>query len=82
MTGSGILGLMEALVEIGVFTVFESLICLKYTGKILDLLSQNSQSYEWFNDIPITEYLAEFSTHSATNASMLKSIWCTYVISY
>ena len=42
VTGSGILGLMEALVEIWVFAVFESLICLNYTGKILDLLSQNS----------------------------------------
>ena len=42
VTGSGILGLMEALVEIWVFTFFESLISLKYTGKILDLLSQNS----------------------------------------
>ena len=42
VTGSGILGLMEALVESWVFTVFESLICLKCTGKILDLLSQNS----------------------------------------
>ena len=42
VTGSGILGLMEVLVEIWVFTFFESLICLKYTGKILDSLSQNS----------------------------------------
>ena len=43
MTGPGILGLMEVLVKIWVFTFFESLICLKYTGKILDLLSKNSQ---------------------------------------
>ena len=32
VTGSGILGLMEVLVEIWVFTFFESLICLKYSG--------------------------------------------------
>ena len=40
VTGHGILGLMEVLVEILVFTFFESLICLKYTGKILDMLSK------------------------------------------
>ena len=51
MTGPGILGLMEVLVEIWVFTFFESLICLKYTGKIVDLLSKQSQSYERFNDV-------------------------------
>ena len=33
---------MEVLVEIWVFT-FLSLICLKYIGKILDLLGQNSR---------------------------------------
>ena len=32
VTGPGILGLMEVLVEFWVFTFFESLICLKYTG--------------------------------------------------
>ena len=42
VTGHGILGLMEVLVEIWVFTFFESFICLKYAGKILDLLGQNS----------------------------------------
>ena len=42
LTGPGIFGLMEVLVEIWVFTFFENLICFKYTGKILDLLSQNS----------------------------------------
>ena len=41
VTGSGIFGLMEVLVEIWLFTFFESLIRLKYTGKILDLFSQN-----------------------------------------
>ena len=46
VTDHGILGLMEVLVEIWVFTFFESLICLKYTGKILDMLSKISQSYE------------------------------------
>ena len=46
VTGPGILGLMEVLVEIWVFTFFESVIYLKYTGKILDLLSKKSQSYE------------------------------------
>ena len=39
VTGHGILGLMEVLVETWVFTFLESLMCLKYTGKILDLLS-------------------------------------------
>ena len=51
MTGSGILGLMEVLVKIWVFTFFESLICSKYTGTILDLLSKRSQSYGRFNDV-------------------------------
>ena len=51
MTGPGILSLMEVLVEIWVLIFFESLICLKYTGKILDLLSKKSQSYECFNDV-------------------------------
>ena len=55
MTGPGILGLMEILVEIWVFTFLESLICLKYTGKILDLLSKQSQSYERFNDVAFYE---------------------------
>ena len=53
VTGSGILGLKEVLVEIWVFIFFESLICLKYTGKILDLLSKKSQSYECFNDVAV-----------------------------
>ena len=55
MTGHGILGLMEVLVEIWVFTFFECLICLKYTGKILDMLSKISQSYERFNDVAFYE---------------------------
>ena len=55
VTGPGILGLMEVLVEICVFTFFESLICLKYTGKILDLLSKKSQRYERFNDVAFYE---------------------------
>ena len=67
MTGPGILGLMEVLVEIWVFTFFESLICLKYTDKILDLLSKKSQSFERFNDVAFTKYLAEFTTHAVTN---------------
>ena len=71
MTGPGILGLMEVLVEIWVFTFFESLICLKFTGKMLDLLSKNSQSYERFNDVAFYE---EFTTHAVTNTSMLKNI--------
>ena len=50
VTGHGFLGLMEVLVEIWVFTFFENLICLKYTGKILDLLS-----YERFNDAAFYE---------------------------
>ena len=54
-TGHGILGLMEVLVEIWVFALFGSLICLKYTGKILDLLSKISQSYERFNDVAVYE---------------------------
>ena len=33
------------------FYIFESLIYLKYTGKILDLLSKNSKSSEHFNDV-------------------------------
>ena len=53
MTGHGILGLMEVLVEIWVFTFFESLLCLKHTGKILDLLSKISQSYERFNEVAV-----------------------------
>ena len=55
VTGPGILGLMEVLVEICVFTFFESLICLKYTGKILDQLSKKSQRYERFNDVAFYE---------------------------
>ena len=55
MTGPGILGLIEVLVEIWVFTLFESFICLNYTGKILDLLSKKSQSYERFNDVAFYE---------------------------
>ena len=51
MTGPGILGLMEVLVKIWVFAFFESLICMKYIGKILYLLSKKSQSYERFNDV-------------------------------
>ena len=51
MTGSGILGLMEVLVEIWVFTFFESLICLKYTGITLDMLGKRSQSYWLLNDV-------------------------------
>ena len=50
VTGHGILVLMEVLVEIWVFTFFESLICLKYTGKILEMLS-----YERFNDVAFYE---------------------------
>ena len=48
VTGPGILSLMVVLVEIEVFTFFESLICLKYTGKILDMLIKKSQNYERF----------------------------------
>ena len=55
VTGHGILGLMEVLVEIWVITFFESLIGLKYTGNILDLLSKKSQSYERYNDVPFYE---------------------------
>ena len=51
MTGPGILGLMEVLVNIWVFTFFEALICLKYTGKILNLSIKTSQSYERLNDV-------------------------------
>ena len=47
MTSSGIFGLIEILVE------FRVLICLKYTGKILDMLSQNSLSYRRFNDVTL-----------------------------
>ena len=55
VTGHGIFGLMEVRVEILVFTFFESLMCLKYTGKILDLLSKKSQSYERLNDVAFYE---------------------------
>ena len=55
VTGPGILGLMEVLVEIYVFTFFERLICLKYTSKILDLLSKRSQNYEGFNNVAFYE---------------------------
>ena len=55
VTGPGILGLMEVFVQIWVFTFFESLICLKHTGKILDLLSKKSKSYERFNDVAFYE---------------------------
>ena len=51
MAGHGILGLIKVLVEIWVFTFFESLICLKYTGKVLEMLSKISQSYERSNDV-------------------------------
>ena len=72
MTGHGILGLMEVLVEIWVFTFFESLICLKHTGKILDQLSKISQSYERFN--AVYEIFGRITTHAVTNTSMLKKI--------
>ena len=61
VTGHGILGLMEVLVEIWVFTFFESLICLKYTGKILDMLCKISRSYERFNDVAFCEILCKIS---------------------
>ena len=55
VTSPGILGLMEVLVEIWVFTFFESVIRLKYTGRILDLLSKTTQSYERFNEVAFYE---------------------------
>ena len=82
VTGPGILGLMEVLVEFWVFTFFESLICLKYTGKRLDMLSKKSQSYERFNDVAFYENLAEFTTHAVKKTLMLKNIQCTYVTNY
>ena len=33
------------------FYIFESLVYLKYTGKILDMLSKNLKSHERFNDV-------------------------------
>ena len=82
MTGPGILGLMEVLVEFWIFTFFERLICLKYTGKRLDMSSKKSQSYERFNDVAFCENLGELTTHAVTNTSMLKNIHCTYVANY
>ena len=82
VTGHGILGLMEVLVEIWVFTFFESLICLKYTGKILDLLSKISQSYECFNDVAFYEIVGRIyytCSHKYFNAQVIQ---CTYVTNY
>ena len=68
MTGPGILGRMEVLVEIWVFAFFESLICFKYTGKILDLLSKKSQSYERFNNVTFYKIFCRIYCHKYLNA--------------
>ena len=55
------------------FYIFESLIYLKYKSRILDLFSNNSKSYERFNDV------AFHGIFRTTDTSMLKNIQYTYV---
>ena len=84
VTGHGILGLMEVLVEIWVFTFFESLICLKYTGKILDMLSTISQSYERFNDVAFYEFFGRIyctCSHKYFNAQEYTVYLCNKLLS-
>ena len=84
VTGPGIFGLMQVLVEIWVFTFFESLICLKYTGKILDLLSQNSSSYERFNNVTSYGIFGRFCytfSHKCFNAQEETVYLCNKLLS-
>ena len=76
MTGSGILGLMEVLVETSVLTFFESLICLKYTGKILVMLSKKSQSYEHFNDVAFYEIVGRNLLHMQSQILQCSRTYC------
>ena len=46
MTVPGNMGLMEVYGRNSDFTYYKSLICLKYTGKILGLLGQSFSSYK------------------------------------
>ena len=80
VTGPGILGLMEVMVEIWVFIFFESPILLKYTGKILDLLSQNSKSCECFNDVTYYRIFGRFC-HKFFNAQEHMVYLCNTLLS-
>ena len=84
MTGHGILGLVEVLVEILVFTFFESLICLKYTGKILEMLSKISQSYERISDVAFYKIFGRIyntCSHKYFNAQEYTVYLCNKLLS-
>ena len=84
VAGHGILGLIEVLVEIWVFTFFESLICLKYTGKVLEMLRKISQSYERFNDVVFYEIFGRIyytCSHKYFNAQEHTVYLCNKLLS-
>ena len=75
---------MEVRVEIGFFTFFESLICFKLTGKILDLLSKISQSYECFDDVAFYEIFGRIyytCSHKYFNAQEHTVYLCNKLLS-
>ena len=75
---------MVVLVEIEVFTFFESLICLKYAGKILDMLIKKSQNYERFNDVAFYKIFGRIyykCSHKYVNAQKHTVYLCNKLLS-